>query len=810
MLRNYFVIALRQFKKQKMYSVIKIGGFAFSITACILISLYIKDELSFDKSYPDAERIYRVYGEFHYEGIHEKGTSVPPPLAGAVKADFPEIEKAGRLMPNQLFDGAGSNQLMSADKMESTFEEGFTYADQEALDIFGLPMVYGDRSTALAQPRTMVMTRKKAEKYFPGINPVGKVMYLNNDKSKPYTVGGVIENMPATSHLQWDFYLTLTGVEFWPGEQEGWRSSNYEAYLLLKPGTDYQAFEKKVSDHLIRKYILPSMKSAGQADAEKMANAGRMRLQPVGDIHLKSYDIDSPTARGDIRFIWLFASIAIFILVLACINFVNLSTAKSANRAREVGLRKVVGSARTSIISQFLTESVLFSIFSFVLGLFMAWALLPFFNSVAAKSLSIPWLTWWFIPALLASAIVVGIAAGLYPAYYLSAFRPVKVLKGDVSRGSRNSLLRNSLVVFQFTTSIILIIGTFVIYNQMEYIMNSKLGYDKEQVLLLQSTHTLDKQVISFKNELAKISNVQRVSISDYLPVTGTKRNGNQIFNKGKENEENGASSQVWIADDDYLPTMGIKLVDGRNFSEDRAGDSMSVVINQTLAKQLGITKADGQPITNGWQHFTVVGIIQDFNFESIKQKISPLVIRPGLSSSIVSLKVNTADMKSLLASVTSVWKKFSPNQSIRYTFLDDRFARMYDDVQRMQRIFSSFAVIAIAIACLGLFALSAFMAEQRRKEVSIRKVLGASVTEVTSLLSRDFVRLVFIALVIACPIAWWAMSKWLQDYVYRISLSWWIFAGAGLLVIAIALFTVSFQAIGAALRNPVKSLRSE
>lgn len=793
-----------------MYSVIKIGGFAMSIAACLLITLFIIDELSYDKKYKNTDRIFRVYTEWNYKGVHEKGTSVPPPTAATMKSDFPEVEEAGRLMPNNLFSGAGSNQLMSADKMESLYEDGFCYADPQMIRILEIPIVYGDASKALSQPKSLLISRSKAEKYFPGQNPVGKVMYLNNDMQTPYTVGGVMEDFPKNAHLQYSFFITLQGVEFWKGEQTGWNSSNYEVYLLAKPGTDHKALGEKITKHIAEKYILPSVRSEGNPEAEAMVAAGKIKLQPVSDIHLKSYDIQDGIQHGDIRFVWLFGAVAIFILVLACINFINLSTAKSANRAKEVGLRKVVGSPRSGIVQQFLTESVLFSVLSFAAGILIAWALVPFFNSVSGKALSIPWTQWWFAPAILIAAAFIGVMAGLYPSFYLSAFLPVRVLKGDVSRGSKNSVLRNALVVFQFTTSIILIIGTFVIYRQMNFIMNTKLGYDKEQVLMLQSTHTLNDQVKAFKTEVAKLSQVKSVSVSDYLPVTGTKRNGNTIYHEGKNTEEAGISTQVWIADQDYMRTVGLKLVSGRNFSDDRPADSFAAVINQSLAAKLGIKEANDQRITNGWEHFNVVGIVEDFNYESMKQNISPLLLRPGNSPSIVSVKVAGADMAKTIAEISTVWKKFSPNQAFRYTFLDDRFANMYADVIRMQKIFTSFAVLAILIACLGLFALSAFMAEQRRKEVSIRKVLGASVPQVTSLLSRDFVILVMIALVIAVPVSWWAMTKWLQDFAYKTDLSWWIFALAGLVVITIALFTVSFQAIQAAVRNPVKSLRSE
>lgn len=810
MIKNYLTIAFRHLKKQRMYSAIKIGGFALSIAACLLISLFILDEVGYDKNYANADRIYRLYSEWDYQGTHELGVAMPPPLAKAVKNDFPEIEEVGRLMPNNLFYGAGSNQLMSADKMESLHEDGFCYADPEMLKILEIKMVYGDRNTALAKPKSLLLSRKKAEKYFPGQNPIGKIMYLNNNMKDPFVVGGVMEDFPSNTHLEWDFFITLSGAEFWEGEQEGWRSSNYTVYMLLKPGADPKDLAQKMTANIIKNYMLPIMKEGGVENAEELLAAGKLLLQPIGDIHLKSYDIRDGHSHGDIRFVWLFGSVAVFILILACINFINLSTAKSANRAKEVGLRKVIGSEKRSIVFQFLTESTLYSVLSFVIGILAAWALLPFFNSVAAKSLQIPWTTWWFVPSMILTSLLVGLMAGLYPSFYLSAFLPVRVLKGDISRGSKNSVLRNSLVVFQFTTSIILIIGTFVIYRQMNFIMNSKLGYDKEQVLMLQSTHTLDDQVTAFKAELSKLSQVKSVTISDYLPVNGTKRNGNSVFVEGKGTEDAGISTQVWIADQDYVKTIGLNIVSGRNFSTDKPADSFAVLINQALANKLGIREAKDQRISNGWQHFNVVGIVEDFNFESMRQNIEPLLLRPGLSSSIVSLKVGGADIQQTIADVTAVWKKFSPGQAIRYTFLDESFASMYADVKRTQKIFTSFAILAIVIACLGLFALSAFMTEQRRKEVSIRKVLGATVPQVTSLLSRDFVRLVLIAFVIAVPISWWAMTKWLQDYAYKTSLSWWIFGAAGLVVIFIALLTVGFQAINTAIRNPVKSLRAD
>ena len=813
MLKNYLKIAVRQLRKQKMYAAIKIGGFALGIAACLLIGLYIKDELSFDKSYPDVDRLYRVVGYYNIDGKTEKGTDWPAPMGKTLKSDFPEVEISGRLMPNSLFEKAGSNELRRADQVQNTFEQGFTYADQEMLDLLQLPMVYGKRQLALKEPLTMVISKRKADKYFPGKNPVGQVMYLNNDKTKPYRIGGVMQNISGTSHLRnFDFLLTLKGVEFYNGEQNNWDASNYPDYIKLRPGTNIAQFEKKITHDIIRNYYLPVMIKDGMKDAEKQAQKFSLHLQKVADINLYSYDIYDDTPHGDVRFIWLFGAVAGFILVIACINFVNLSTAKSANRAKEVGLRKVVGSYRSSLINQFLAESIVYSLFSFVIGILLAWILLPYFNTLASKSLSMPWQQWWLLPSLIAAAFIVGVAAGLYPAFYLSGFKPVLVLKGSISTGSKNSILRNSLVVFQFSASIILIICTLVIYNQTQFILHQKVGFDKDQVVVIQGTNTLgDKNVKSFKNELLKLSSVKNASISDYLPVSGTKRNGNTFYIEGRTKLDPGVSGQYWQIDDTYLKTMGMKLVEGRNFSYTMAADTQgSVIINQTLAKKLNLKNPIGKKITNGYGKYTVVGVVEDFNYESMRDHIEPIVLNFGLSPSIVSVKISGSDMKNTLANITDVWKKYSPNQPIRYTFLDEEFANMYKDVQRTGSIFTSFAVLAIIIACLGLFALSAFMAEQRSKEIGVRKVLGATVTNITALLSIDFVKLVLIAIAIASPIAWYGMNKWLQDFAYKFPISWWIFVLAGLTAILIALFTVSFQSVKAALMNPVRSLRSE
>ncbi len=809
MLKNYLTIALRQLRRQRMYSVIKVGGFALSIAACLLIALWIRDELSYDRDWANANRLFRVVSL--YNG--EKGVSAPGPFAPTLASEFPEVEAAGSLMPNDLFYGAGSNELKRAGDAQNTYEEGFTYADQGVMKALQIPLIYGTPTHLLDAPLTMVITQRKAEKYFPHQDPVGKTFILNNDKDHPYKVTGVIPDFSGKSHLPYDFYLTMKGAVFFPGEENYWGANNHDAYILLKPGVNPNAFAARMYHTIFSKYIIPVMKSYGVKDPKAEEAKGGFELQPVGDIYLKSYNIHDDLPRlGDIRLVWMFGGIAAFILLIACINFINLSTARSAGRAKEVGLRKVVGSQRSSLIAQFLAESMVFSLLSFFLALILARILLPFFNHLAGKSLDIPWGEWWFAPLILLSAGVVGLVAGLYPAFYLSHFKPIKVLKGQLTRGSRNASLRSVLVVFQFTTSIMLIIGTFVIYRQMEFILHKKVGFDKDQVMIVQGTGTLsDKDVRAFKEDLTHLSQVKSVSIGDYLPVNGGKRNGNSFYKWSTAATDAPYFAQFWIADYDYISTMGMHLVEGRNFSRDMAGDTAAMIVNQMFVKKLHLTGDPvGQEINHFGQRLHIIGVLEDFNSESFRDTVNGVALFLGISPGMVSIKTQTADVTTLIPQVTAIWKKAAPDQPIRFTFLDQSYKRMYADVERDGNLLTSFSILAVVIACLGLFALATFMAEQRKKELGIRKVLGASVGNLTALMSKDFVVLVGISVLIASPIAWWGMQKWLQEFVYREEISWWIIAVVGIIAMIIALGTVAFQSMKAALENPIKSLRSE
>ncbi|MEM6346938.1 MAG: ABC transporter permease [Bacteroidota bacterium] len=811
MIRNYFKIAWRNLLKNRGFSLINIAGLGIGIAACILIGIYVNHESSYDKDIPKSDNLYRLIGVFAQDGRIQRGVHFSANMGSTLAADFPEVATAGRLMDNPLFPRAGSNEIRIEGQLMQMHEEGFTYADQTILDMLARPFVSGDPKTALSEPNTIVISERKAKKLFGSVDAVGKTLFFNGEDDIPYKVSGVMENFPTNSHLEeYDYLISLSEVEFGPGEQTRWLQNNYFTYLEIDNSADIPSLEEKFTDHILDNYMIPAMVEAQMAMSESIKDQLRLELQPITDIHLHSAEIFDTKIRGDIRFVWLFAAVALFILLIACINFVNLSTAKSANRAKEVGLRKVVGSKRESLILQFLTESALMSMLAFVLGLGLAAVSLPYFNLIAGVELSIPWTSWWFMPTILISAVLVGIIAGVYPAFYLSGFRPIDVLKGEVRRGSKSSTLRGGLVVFQFAIAIVLIVSTLTVYQQMDFILNSKVGFEKEQVVQIYGTNMLGEKVPAFKAELEKLSGVSSVSVSDYLPIDGTKRNGNTFNNEGRENLDPGTPGQAWLIDEDYIETMGMKLVAGRNFEPSRGNEGQKVILNQKMVEELQLENPIGKNVSRYGNLYEVIGIVEDFHFQSIKLEISGLAMFYDVSNSIISIKAKTTDMPALLTTIEGKWQTFAPNLAFRYTFMDEEYAAMYDYVKRIGSLFTNFAFLAILIACLGLFTLSAFMAEQRGKEISIRKVLGANASTMVGLLSKDFLKPVVVSLLIASPLAYYAMDQWLQDFEYSVGLQWWVFILSGVIALTIAFLTISVQSVKAAISNPIHALRNE
>ncbi len=807
MFQNYLKIALRNLWKNKGFSTINILGLAIGIATCLLITLYVLDELSFDKYHEKSDRIYRVNIDLKFGGGEQKFAVAPDPLAFTMVELYPQVENAVR------FRGYGSSVIRKGN--QNIKEERIISADSTLFDVFTLPMIAGDPHTALTAPYSVVITESIAKKYFNKTDVIGQSLRFDN--SQDYKVTGVIEDMPANSHFNFDFFVSLSTSE--ESRRGIWLSFNFNTYILLRPGTSKESVEAKF-DELFKKYMWPQaqeMMKISEDDFKKSGNYLRMSLTPLPDIHLKSDRVAELGVNSDMQMVYIFIIIAILILVIACVNFMNLSTARSANRAKEVGVRKVLGTQKINLINQFLTESVLMSLIAFVIALIIGMLLLPYFNQLAVKELTLsPSQHPMLIPLLVLFAIIVGLLAGSYPAFYLSAFKPIEVLKGKVSRGFRSSYFRSGLVVFQFFISIGLIVATIVIYRQLNFIQNKKLGFNKEQVISIHDTYVLKNNVETFKNEVLNQTGVVSGTISGFLPVPSG-RNDNPWFPEGQMTNENAVSMQSWAIDHDYIKTLGMEIIKGRDFSKQLPTDSFKVIINETAARLFGYQDPIGKTIssyeniqTKKVVTFTIVGLVKNFHYESLRQNVGALCMFLQPSTGMTSFRINTDNIKPIISNIESLWKKMAPGEAFSYSFLNEDFNNIYRSEQRVGRIFISFAVFAIFIACLGLFGLATYAAEQRTKEIGIRKVLGASVVNVAGMLSKDFLRLVLIAAVFAFPLSWWAMHKWLEDFAFRINIGWWVFVLAGVTALLIALITVSFQAIRAAVSNPVNSLRSE
>ncbi|MEM6768110.1 MAG: ABC transporter permease [Bacteroidota bacterium] len=813
MFRHFLKIGWRILLRQKWYSIIKIGGFAMAILACMLISLFIRQELTYDQHYDHQDQIYRIVRmSMNFDdptGPKERGAHFPMPFPQTIKNEYPDFEEVGSYNSVRSF-GAGSNEIRIVGQTNSFHENELMYVDQGLLNILEVPFFLGDAEHALEQPNSIVLSRSRARKYFGAANPIGKNIILNNEEETIYTITGVIQDPLPTSHLKMEFVITLSEKEFYKGERTNWRNSNYPTYVRIHKGREIASLEEAIN-HTIEKYFIPASEESNSPEAKKYNESLELELQSVDEIYMNHTEVWDGLPHGDIRYIWLFGSIGAFILIIALINFINLSTARSANRAKEVGLRKTLGTQRGSLITQFLTESFLICLFSFGIALLMLVLLLPLFNAVSSLSLSIPWEDWWVIPIIILMILGVSLLAGMYPSFYLSAFQPVEVLKGNLSRGSNSKHVRNGLVIFQFAVTVVLLAATWIIDKQMGYMLNKKLGYEKEQVLLLHGAHTLGEDIYTLKTELKRIPGIEEVGVSGFLPIENTSRNGNGFFlPENQQNEDLHIGGQRWTVDHDYLTAMGMKVLQGRNFDVNVSADSQAVIINQSMVKALHLENPIGKQIANNWNIWTVIGVVEDFHFENMREDIDPLLFHVGRSTRSVIVKLETENMASTLDEITETWDTFSPQQSIRYAFLDESFELMFTDVKRIGQLFKGFTILAIVIACLGLLALSAFIAEQRSKEIGIRKVLGATVSNIVSMLSADFLKLVMIATLVAIPVAWWGMNQWLSDFAYRTQLSWSLFFWTGILALVLAFLTISFQSVKAALANPVDSLRNE
>ena len=810
MLRNYLKLAWRNLLKNRTFSLINIIGLASGLACFILITLYVTDELSYDRYNEKADRIFRVDSDIKFGGSNWHLAVSPDPMGAVMKKDYPQVEEFVR-----FFDPGGARMVIKGN--EYIQENNTVYADSTLFKVFTLPVIAGDIRTALKAPNTVVINKSTALKYFGTTDVVGKNIETGENKSTLITA--VIQDIPHNSQFNFDFIFSMQSLHNYP--RGNFLSANFHTYVVLRPGTNYKTFEKNFIQ-IIDKYMLPQVKQYTNIKSmDEFTNAGNRMdysLMPLTEIHLHSDRIGEMGVNGNIQYVFIFSAVALFVLLLACINFMNLSTARSSSRSKEVGIRKVLGSDKLSLIKQFLAESTLIAIIATVFAVEIAWLCIPWFNDLSGKQISIAELfKIKYLIFLIALPFIVGLFAGGYPAFYLSSVKPIVVLKGKLNSGFKKSTMRNVLVVFQFATSIFLIVGTIVVYSQLNYIQTKKLGFNKDQVLIINGTGRLGNNTEAFKNEVSKMSGVVGSSYAGYLPIVNSVRNYSSYSKEAVMDSKNILNMQEWVADYDYFKLMGMELILGRNFSKDFGTDTSAMIINETTAKLLGYDNPIGKKLYSYFQgnvahkvSYTIIGVVKNFHFESLKQNIGPLCIRFGKPSWVTAFKVNTGDIKHLVANVETKWKTMAPVMPFDYRFLNDEFDKMYRVEQRTGKLGLSFAIIAILIACLGLFGLVTYMAEQRIKEIGIRKVLGASVSGLVGMLSKDFLKLVLISALFAIPLSWWAMNKWLQDFAYRINIGWWVFIVAGLIALMIALITISFQAIKAASTNPVENLRTE
>jgi putative ABC transport system permease protein len=806
MLKSYLTIALRILRKQKIYTVINIAGLSIGMACSLFIFLWVLDELSYDRYHANADRIFRVIKHGRGGGEEYFTALSPTPLAQALKNEFPQILEATRISDDSArffrYQDKGFN------------ESRVVFADANIFEVFTIPLLSGDPETALVKPRTIVITQSMAQKYFGDEDPVGKTLQM--DENTDILITGVAEDIPHNSHFHYDFIGSI--ATFNQSLTQEWLLPVLYTYVLLEDGIDPAVLDPKLI-RIIEKYYAPHFESTfGFTYEEDLASGGfsKIHLQPITDIHLHSHMIYEIEPNSDFRYIMVFSIIAVFILFIACINFMNLSTARSSIRAREVGMRKVLGSRPAQLVRQFLLESTLLSLFSLAISLVLVEIFLPLFNKIAAKDIDPAFFSnWRILPATIGVILVAGFLAGIYPAFFLTSFRPISVLRGKLQAEVKNPFVRNGLVLFQFTISIILLIGTFVVYSQMQFVRNKQLGFDKEHIVIVPRAHVLAQRGEALKQELIRYAGIRSASISSSYPGKGFAYLAyKQLDAPGDETHSMG----TFITDHDFVETFGLEVVEGRYFSADASREKDTVVLNETGVRQLRLKNPVGQrirgPEKDQYKTLTVIGILKDGHFHSLHSKIQPIGIRHlvagGTRTRFLSVRLNPGNIGNALAFLKDKWEEFVPERPFEYMFLEEDLDRLYKTEWRTGHLMTGFAILSIIIACLGLFGLVAFSAEQRSKEIGIRKVLGASSARIILAYSKEFAKWVILANAIAWPIAFYLMSKWLENFAYRTSIALWTFLLAAAMVLLIALVTITFQVIRAAQANPVDSLRYE
>lgn len=810
MIKNYIRIAIRNLFKHRGFSLINIIGLTVGLTICLLILLFIKDELSYDKYNQNYDRIYRVQLHGRISNSDFDMAVSCAPIGPTLKNELPEVENFARL------HAFGIPVIRYKDKVFS--EDRFFWADSTVFDVFSFGFIRGNPKTALVKPQSVVLTESMAKKYFGNDDPLGKL--LNMDNRIDYIVTGVIKDIPKNSHFHFDFLGSLTSYSGIMQDQR-WLSNNEYTYILLKKGTTYNDIKNKM-ENVVLKYVGPQVKLALGISLEQLKKSGAMyryTLQPLTDIHLRSHLDNEIEPNSDIQYVYIFALIALGILLIACINFMNLATARSAMRAKEVGIRKTLGSTKPQLIAQFIFESILMSAIAVFLAAFLAELFLPLFNDITGKNIVFGLTdSFTFLPVFILFAIFVGFLAGSYPAFFLSAFDPVTVLKGNKLKGGKNSWLRSTLVISQFAVSIMLIIGTFIVKEQLDYIQNKKLGFNKDQVVLVKKTDDIGSQIETFKKELENNQSILSVSNSNTYPGGDF---GNSAYTAGGQSGDKSQLIMQMASDYNFAETYQIPMLEGRFYSREHPSDTLdALVVNEETVKIFGIKDPIGKKLIavgnnpENSRTYTIIGVTKNFNFESLHSKIRPLAIHlfnPGRGfGRYTAVRIASGDIKNTLNYISGKWHKLAGAQAFEYSFFDQEFAKLYTSEQRIGKLFTTFSVLAIIIACLGLFGLVAFITERRTKEIGIRKVMGASIKEIVFLLSKEFSKWVLLANIIAWPLAYYFMENWLKEFAYRIDIPVLLFPLSGLGVLLVSLLTVSSLTFRAARANPAKSLKYE
>lgn len=804
MIKYYLKTIIRNLLKNKFYSAINIVGLTIGIAACVLIMLYVQFELSYDRFYENSDKIYRVNLLSAQDNNITKWPFSSPPLRNAIQDEIPEVEESVRI--------TNYSQLVILYKDKVFNETKWCFADANFFKIFSTSFIYGEPSTALVEPNTVVLTETTAKRYFGNENPLGQTLTRKNNND--CVVTGVIKDFPKNSHIQPDFLASMKSQPL--DNNLNWINNILYTYVLVKEGALNQDVDKKLED-LVNEHVGPYMKQNKGVSLEELAAKGnqyKYYTQPLSKIYFDREVIAGPELSGNSSYVIIFSIIAVFILVIACINYMNMSTARSVNRAKEVGLKKTLGSTRNNLILQFLSESVTVTLISLVFALILIKIMLPAFNNLVDKQLVFNYFgNFSTIPLLLIFGIVIGIIAGSYPAFFLASFKPVKIIKGIQKSDGLHGKLRSGLVVFQLIVTIVLFSGTFFISKQLNFLQNKELGFNKENLVIIKQANYLGSQISSFKSEILTKSGILHVSNSTSIP--GRSKYGSTFYHELASDAK--GMAQLWV-DADFLKTYDIELIRGRFFKEGNQANSKSIVLSETALKQLNIEDPIGKKVYKGQKTdettFTIIGIIKDFHLNSLHQEIGPLVLfnnNDALKSAGEYLTVRISDdIHENMKKIEQTWNKFAGGQDLDYVFFDEDFGRLYAADVQTRQIVSIFSILAILIACLGLLALAAFVAEQRTKEIGVRKVNGARVGQILYSLNQNFIKWVVIAFVISFPIAYYTMSKWLENFAYKTSLNWWIFALSGVLALAIVLLTVSLQSWRAATRNPIDALRYE